>query len=990
MKPSRSAANLNTFLAALLLSLAVPCAAQSLYTSRPPDPLAVTADSTLGLRADGIADDTNALQAAIDRVADTSGTGIVLLPQGRYRITHTLHLWSGIRLIGYGAGRPVITLAANTPGYQSGHDFLGTGRYMLQFASRKVTAGAEIVDANEFTFYSGVSNVDFEVGDGNPAAICIRFHVAQHSFLSHIHFAVGRGRAALEDVGNQADTLAIDGGDYGIISVRTSPAWQFLLMDSRLTGQRVAAIHTQEVGMTLVRDTIEHTPVAVEISPDMPEQLYGRDLLLRDVSRAAVVLGDTTSQHHQVTLEHVLCTGVAKMLEATHANVAGFNAIPAPAKYFVEERLTLGQEIDSDGREGAIALRHSERKLAAEPRPVATDIPSLPDVATWTNVRTLGATGDGGTDDTAALQHAIDTHRVLYFPMGFYRVRGTLRLKPDSILIGLSPSATVILVHDDDVNFAGTGAPIPLVESSTGGHEIVTGIGIFAGNAAPRAAGVSWRSGPQSFVQDVNFPAGIRPSQAFAPKYPQRTLSTQRPATPPPDYRSSQNPSLWVHDGGGGIFRDIWTADTTANAGLRVENTQTPAVAYQISCEHHMHNEVQFHHAADWIVYALQTEEEKPNGAEALPLEFIDSHDITFANLFDYRVSRNVIPQPTAAAATSSENIHFANMHVFSMTRLAFDNSIIDQSRKVRVRTHDFTVFTLNNTVHPGPPLPVPAAFQAGSSLQQLTPADTFSNIAGLTMNEHGDLFFTDAVMHTIGRWNANDRAVETVTKAVETPMSLGYAGHDTLLVIDFDKAVYAVSTKDGHAQKLAGGAPRADTELMLPAGFHNDAGSLQRMIAHQGYVYAPRSNMALMHAVEDEPRSFFFAPRTNVAVMAGGSWKGLLQSVQLTTWKVGDSHLAVSEEEDKVYRLTLDSLTHLTATTLFARSGTSVVSDTDGNVYVAGAQVFVYSAAGKLLGVLEVPERPGSLAFGGADHRTLYVGARTSLYAIRTSVPGL
>ena len=741
--------------------------------------------------------------------------------------------------------------------------------------------------------------------------------------------------------------------------------------------------------MTLVRDTIEHTPVAVEISPDMPEQLYGRDLLLRDITRAAVVLGDTTSQHHQVTLDHILCTGVAKMLEATHANIAGFNAIPSPAKHFVEERLTVGQEIDSNGREGDIAMRHSERKLAAGPTPIPTDIPSQPDVAHWANVRALGALGDGGTDDTAALQHAIDTHRVLYFPIGFYRVRGTLRLKSDTILIGLSPAVTVLLVHDDDANFAGTGAPIPLLESATGGHEIVTGIGIFASNAAPRAAGISWRSGPRSFLQDVNFPAGMRPSQAFAPKYPQRTIATQRPATPPPDNRSSQNPSLWVHDGGGGIFRDIWTADTTANAGLRVENTQTPAVAYQVSCEHHMHNEVQFHHAANWTVYALQTEEEKPNGAEALPLELTDSHDITFANLFDYRVSRNVIPQPTAVAATGSQNIRFANMHVFSMTRLAFDNSILDGTRKLSVRTHDFTVFTLNDTVHTGVPLPMPAAFEAGSSLQQLTPAGTFSNIAGMTTDEHGDLFFTDAAMHTIGRWNANSKAVEIVTKAVETPMSLGYAGNSTLLAVDFDKAVYAISTKDSHAQKLIGEAPRADTALMLPAGFHNDAGSMQRMVAHQGYVYAPRSNMALMHAVEDEPRSFFYAPGTDTAVMAGGSWKGLLQAVQLATWKVGESHLAVSEEEDKVYRLTLDSLSHLTATALFARSGTSVVSDSAGNVYIAGAQIFVYSAQGKLLGTLEIPERPGSLAFGGADRRTLYIGARTSLYAVRTSAPG-
>ena len=33
--------------------------------------------------------------------------------------------------------------------------------------------------------------------------------------------------------------------------------------------------------------------------------------------------------------------------------------------------------------------------------------------------------------------------------MGLYRVRGTLHLKPDSILIGLSPAATVLVVNGD-------------------------------------------------------------------------------------------------------------------------------------------------------------------------------------------------------------------------------------------------------------------------------------------------------------------------------------------------------------------------------------------------------------------------------------------------------------------------------------------------------------------------------------------------------------
>ncbi len=41
-----------------------------------------------------------------------------------------------------------------------------------------------------------MSNVDFEIGDGNPGAVGIRFHIAQHCFLTHMNFHIGSGMAA--------------------------------------------------------------------------------------------------------------------------------------------------------------------------------------------------------------------------------------------------------------------------------------------------------------------------------------------------------------------------------------------------------------------------------------------------------------------------------------------------------------------------------------------------------------------------------------------------------------------------------------------------------------------------------------------------------------------------------------------------------------------------------------------------------------------------
>jgi len=367
-------------LAASLTTASFAQDTRSVYTLRPVDGYATYLEKgAYGAAADGVADDTAAIQGAIDHAADTQGGGVVFVAAGRYRVTHTIHLWSGIRLIGYGAKRPVFVLGASTPGYQEGHEFLGTGRYMLQFASRKSAPGAEVVDANEFTFYSGINNVDFEIGDGNPAAIAIRFHVAQHSYLEHMNIQVGQGRAGLEDVGNNASDLRIEGGDYGIISVRTSPAWQFLLMDSDIEGQRKAAIHTQEVGMTLVRDRIAHAPVAVEIAKGMVEQLYGRDLTLENISRAALVLGDASKAHHEVTLEHILCSQVPTFVEAS-ATVPGMRALRAPAPRYVEEHLAIGLAIGPDGRERGVTVEHKESAgaLGAAAAAIKTDIPALP------------------------------------------------------------------------------------------------------------------------------------------------------------------------------------------------------------------------------------------------------------------------------------------------------------------------------------------------------------------------------------------------------------------------------------------------------------------------------------------------------------------------------------------------------------------------------------------------------------------------------------
>lgn len=62
---------------------------------------------------------------------------------------------------------------------------------------------------------------------------------------------------------------------------------------------------------------------------------------------------------------------------------------------------------------------------------------------------------------------------------------------------------------------------------------------------------------------------------------------------------------------------------------------------------------------------------------------------------------------------------------------------------------------------------------------------------------------------------------------------------------------------------------------------------------------------------------------------------------------------------------------------------------DERGNVYITSGAVHIFSPSGANIGVIDVPEKPANVCFGGEDGRTLFITARTSLYAIRMNVAG-
>jgi len=69
---------------------------------------------------------------------------------------------------------------------------------------------------------------------------------------------------------------------------------------------------------------------------------------------------------------------------------------------------------------------------------------------------------------------------------------------------------------------------------------------------------------------------------------------------------------------------------------------------------------------------------------------------------------------------------------------------------------------------------------------------------------------------------------------------------------------------------------------------------------------------------------------------------------------------------------------------------GDGLAVDSKGNLYITSALgLQVFDPAGKMLGVIAFPEQPSNATFGGADMKTLYVTARTSVYTAQMEVTG-
>ncbi|HEV2481162.1 MAG TPA: glycosyl hydrolase family 28-related protein [Puia sp.] len=975
----------------IIRTLATPPPGQSIYRLRPQDPKAIyfTPDQ-YKITADGRTDVSDALQAAIRTVKTRYNFGVVFIPEGKYLITRTIYIPTAVRLIGYGRTRPLFILGANSPGFQH-PDSADKGRahYMFWFVNNLSQPGSPVYDAGASTFYSALSNINLRIGDGNPAAVALRTHFAQHSYIAHCDIDAGHAKAGLYDAGNEMEDVRFFGGDYGIYTTKPSPGWPYMMIDTWFEGQRLAAIRTHEAGLTIVRLQARNVPVVIDIDSNYHEKLFMEDCRFDDISQTAIRISNEDNAVNQINLRNIACRNTPVLAVG---RISG-KEITTTSPVYLVKRLTSGLQLSGWNAEPAYTTTSDIVPLSTFPNPAPSDIPALPDMGQWVNIQSLGAKGDAVTDDTKAIQDAIDNHPVLYFPQGWYRLTAPLRLKSSTILIGLNPIATQLLITDNTPAFGGFGGPLPMVETPRGGNNIVTGIGLSTGASNPRVVACKWQSGAGSYMNDVKFIGGhgsLTPGAGWP----------SEPSTPVPAGRSqgtehdwdTQYWSLWITNNGGGTFKDIWTANTYASAGVYISHTSTRGHIYALSVEHHVRNEIRFNAVNHWKVYALQLEEESRESSECQPMELQDCHNMVFANLYMFRVIRVDRPYPWSIRRWGGDSLEFLNVHNYSQTPYTTTVPLYDVDANTEIRPWEFARLFVGQAAHTDDPTPA-------QNEQTLFTGTEFAQSP--CHDSKGNIYFCESRMRRIYRWSPATRRTTLIADYPWQPLSLACDTKDNLLV------VFKYVPRPGTGETFSNPPDAAGTSFSGwgNSGFAvwaysidpNNPDETIRLLPTipMGSVH-PKTALYPAHRWRDyhdfntvsvaRPAQCFLAPDSSTIIPIVYD---LARSTSLAIATPGQPFYTTDEYDKRTVRLDVDPQGYLSHLSYFAERGEfASTTDSKGNVYIADGQIYVYNSAGTLISTLKTPERPTGITFGvqpaeAGGPATLFVTGHHTVFTV-------
>lgn len=373
-------------------------------------------------RADGRADDTAAIQKALDD--HPSQGAIIYLPNGVYRVSDTLHWPHGHSpgneeretvMQGQSQGGTILQLPDHCPGFDN---------------PRRPKSPINTGFAPAQRFGNEIHNLTVDTGAGNPGACGIQFIANNQGGVYDVTIRSGDGQGAI-------------GLDLGY----TSEQGPCLIKNVRVQGFDIG-IHTAG---TVDSVTLEH--VTVERQNKAGIRNDGQPCTVRDL-------------HSLNAVPAFVAAGGFSVLNG--ARLRGFGAASTQPAIEADAPLSA-RDIQTSGYRLAVADRTARAQDLVGPnvplyftRPAVRlfgppdtvlrlpvrETPESPwdNPSAWVAPQKFGAKADDSIDDSAAIQQAIDSGATtVYLPRGDYKIGHTILLRGHlRRLIGCKASLSVV------------------------------------------------------------------------------------------------------------------------------------------------------------------------------------------------------------------------------------------------------------------------------------------------------------------------------------------------------------------------------------------------------------------------------------------------------------------------------------------------------------------------------------------------------------------